>query len=87
MAPGLRIGGLSFVERYPPVNTSSRVVEWKARNPERARENARRSYYLRKTNDPSFPVRHQLAGIKARAKQKGVPFTLTIKANSHDTPH
>jgi hypothetical protein len=58
---------------------SAQVSEWKLRNPERARVNARNSYYRRKRLDPTFVTRHQLWGIKARAKAKGIPFDLTVE--------
>jgi hypothetical protein len=58
---------------------SAKVTEWKQRNPERARDNARNSYHRRKKNDPLFSIRHQLWGIKARAKLKGIPFSLTVE--------
>lgn len=57
---------------------SAQVAEWKRRNPERAKANALRSYYRRKQNDPTFPLRKQLHGIKTRAKSKGIPFSLTV---------
>lgn len=58
---------------------SAKVTEWKQRNPERAKANARNSYNRRKQNDPAFPLRHQLWGIKARAKLKGISFSLTVE--------
>lgn len=58
---------------------SSRVAEWKARNPERARANALRSYYHRKATQTDFALKHQLSNIKTRAKANGLPFNLTME--------